>query len=212
MKATVNDYLSIQVKESLHKALQGSAAALTCAGESLGKSLSIHAAGAGVKAGAKVTTKASIYGSESSVESLFRLGFPTALSGSAIGIVAGVAVAVNIAIEGPLLARAAYKLHRKKRFGHISPAQFENGVAKATVTSVSTSLGSAGGAILGQAIIPVPIFGAALGATVGGIGGQAIGRVGGWAAERFVLEERAVTMLPLATPQLIDPPPTNELK
>lgn len=234
MKATVDNYLSIQVEEYVHKALQGGTAAIICAGAALGYTMHAHAAGAAVhagakasvivakagakagvkastKAGAKVGAKVGTYASGdaaiSGAESLFQLGFRAALSGTAIGIVAGVAVAVNLLIEGPLLAIAVYKLHRKQKFGQISMVQYDRGIVKESVTSASTVAGAVTGAIVGQVAIPVPVLGAALGGAVGGIGGQALGRIEGWAASKLVPEERAVTMLPLAAPTLIDNPP-----
>jgi len=40
-----------------------------------------------------------------------------------------------------------------------------------------------------QVAIPVPVLGAALGGAVGGIGGQAMGRIESWAASKLVPEE-----------------------
>jgi len=85
--------------------------------------------------------------------------------------------------------------------------QYDRGIVKESVTSASTVAGAVTGAIVGQVAIPVPVLGAALGGAVGGIGGQALGRFEGWAASKLVPEERAVTMLPLAAPILIDNPP-----
>ena len=225
MKATVNDHLSIQVEEGMHKALQGGTAAIICAGATLGKTLhafhahvvgaGIHTAATGVKsiatAGAKGGTKAgALYaGGGAAAGQLFQLGFRSALSGSAIGLIAGVAFAVNIAIEGPLFVRAVHKLHRKKKFGHLSSAQVEQGIVKESITSANTVAGAVGGAIVGQVAIPVPILGAAVGGAVGGFTGQTIGRLEGLTASKL-FAKRVLTLPHLVTPTLIDiPPPTD---
>jgi len=230
MMATVGDKLSIQVEKIIHKALQSGTAGFICAGASLGKSLTLntHTHGAGhaihccVKAGlkattkvsvkttAKVTGKTSVYAGSDAVtagaETFFQLGYRAALSGTAIGVVAGVAVAVNLAIEVPLLVRNVYKLHRKKKFGLISTVQYDRGIVQESIASASTVLGAVSGAIVGQVAIPVPIIGAAIGGTLGGMGGQVMGRIEGWAASKLVAGERTVTMLPLVAPTLIDNP------
>ena len=168
------------------------------------------AAKAGGKLTAKVTTYASGDAVASSAETLFQLGFRAALSGTAIGIVAGVAVAVNLLIEVPLLARSVYKLHRKKKFDQISSEEYKRGLIEESVTSANTVVGAVGGAIVGQVAIPVPVLGAAVGGAVGGIVGQACGRAEGWAVGKLVRDPKSVTMLPLTTLSFLDnPPPIN---
>ena len=169
---------------------------------------------AAAKAGGKLTAKATTYASgdavASSAETLFQLGFRAALSGTAIGIVAGAAVAVNLLIEGPLLVRSVYKLHRKKKFDQISSEEYKRGIVKESVTSANTVVGAVGGAIVGQVAIPVPVLGAAVGGAVGGIVGQACGRAEGWAVGKLVQDPKSVTMLPLTTLSFLDnPPPIN---
>ena len=153
MKATVGEYVSIQVTEHQHYALQHTTATVIVAGASLGHVHMAHAcAGAaakgivhaglkgavkggakaavkgGAKAGAKGGAKVAANAPADSAEALFQLGFRAALSGTAIGIVAGVAVAVNLAFEGPLLARSVYKLYRKQKFDQISQVEFKRGI------------------------------------------------------------------------------------
>ena len=171
---------------------------------------------AGAKAGAKAAAKAktTMYASGDAVasgaEALFQLGFRAALSGTAIGIVAGAAVAVNVLIEGPLLARSLYKLHRKKTFDQISSEEYKRGIVEESVTSANTVVGAVGGAVVGQVAIPVPVLGAAVGGAVGGIVGQACGRAEGWTAGKLIREPRSVTMLPLTKFSFLDnPPPMN---
>ena len=166
------------------------------------------------KAGGKLTAKATTYASGDAVasgaETLFQVGFRAALSGTAIGIVAGAAVAVNLLIEVPLLVRSVYKLHRKKKFDQISSEEYKRGIVKESVTSANTVVGAVGGAIVGQIAIPVPVLGAAVGGAVGGIVGQALGRVEGWALGKLVHDPKSVTMLPLTTLSFLDnPPPIN---
>ena len=239
MKATVGEYVSIQVTEHQHYALQHTTAAVIVAGASLGHVHMAHAcagaaakgiaetclksagkggataivkggAKAGTKAGAKASAKVVANAPADSAEALFQLGFRAALSGTAIGIVAGVAVAVNLAFEGPLLARSVYKLHRKKKFDQISQVEYKRGIVQESFTSANTFVGAVGGAIVGQVAIPVPALGAAIGGAVGGIVGQVCGRAEGWAAGKLISDPRPVTMSPLTTLLLFDMPPEKK--
>ena len=235
MGATVSDHLSIQVTKYQHYALQRTTAALVYTGASLGHVHTAHACTtaamqASVKAAAKASVKAAAKSGArgatragttatvdgaavSGAESLFQLGFRAALSGTAIGIVAGVAVAVNLLIEGPLLAITAYKLYRKKKFDQISQEEFTRDIVKESITSANTVVGTVGGAIVGQVAIPVPVLGAAVGGAVGGIVGQACGRAEGWAAGKLVRDPRPVTLPRLIETSFIDnPPPMDEKK
>ena len=235
MKATVGDHLSIQVTKLQHYALQRTTAALVYTGASLGHVHAAHActtaaAQASIKAAAKAGTKVIAKSGArstaragtsatadslavSGAESLFQLGFRAALSGTAIGIVAGVAVAVNIAIEGPLLAVSVYKLYRKKKFDQIPQEEFARGIVQESITSANTVVGAVGGAIVGQVAIPVPVLGAAVGGAVGGLVGQASGRAEGWAAGKLVRDPRPVTLPQLIKLSFVDnPPPLDEKK
>ena len=234
MGATVNDHLSIQVTKYQHYALQRTTAALVYTGASLGHVHTAHACTtaatqAGVKAAAKVGVKVAAKGGArggaraganaaadsavSGAESLFQLGFRAALSGTAIGIVAGVAVAVNLLIEGPLLAISVYKLYRKKKFDQLSQEEYYRGLVQESITSANTVVGAVGGAIVGQVAIPVPVLGAAVGGAVGGIVGQACGRAEGWAASKAVRDPRPVTLPQLTETSFVDnPPPLDEKK
>ena len=235
MKATVGDHLSIQVTKYQHYALQRTTAALVYTGASLGHVHAAHACTtaaaqasikAAAKAGAKVVAKSGARSTAragtsatadsaavSGAESLFQLGFRAALSGTAIGIVAGVAVAVNIAIEGPLLAVSVYKLYRKKKFDQIPQEEFARGIVQESITSANTVVGAVGGAIVGQVAIPVPVLGAAVGGAVGGLVGQASGRAEGWAAGKLVRDPRPVTLPQLIKLSFVDnPPPLDEKK
>ena len=228
MEATVSDRLSIQVTEIQHYALQRTTAALVYAGTSLGHVHTAHACTsavakgiahvsvkAAVRAGAKtvskVGAKAGAYGAADSAETLFQLGFQAAISGTALGIVGGVALAVNTALEGPLLARSVYKLYRKKKFDQLSQHEFDQSVLQEMITSANTVFWAVGGALAGQAAIPVPILGAAVGGAVGGLIGQACGRGEGWVAGKlFVGEPRHVAILPLVRLSFIDNPPLDQ--
>ena len=232
MGATVNDHLSIQVTKYQHYAFQRTTAALVYAGASLGQVHTAHAGAsaamqAGVKAAAKVGVKVGARGGAraganvvadgaavSGAESLFQLGFRAALSGTAIGIVAGVAVAVNLLIEGPLLAITVYKLYRKKKFDQLSQEEYYRGLVQESITSANTVVGAVGGAIVGQVAIPVPVFGAAVGGAVGGLVGQACGRAEGLAAGKLVHDPRPVTLPQLIESSFVDNPPPmkNEKK
>ena len=234
MGATVNDHLSIQVTKYQHYALQRTTAALVYTGASLGHVHTAHACTtaatqAGVKAAAKASVKAAAKSGArsatragttatadgaavSGAESLFQLGFRAALSGTAIGIVAGVAVAVNLIIEGPLLAVTVYKLYRKKKFDQIPKEEYYRGLVQESITSANTVVGAAGGAIVGQVAIPVPVLGAAVGGAVGGLVGQACGRAEGWAASKLVRDPRPVTLPQLIESSFVDNPPPMDKK
>ena len=228
MEATVGERLSIQVTEDQRRALEQTTAAVIYTGLAFGKINVAAARGAAsqvvvksisnaiAKGGARAVASAGAYGTadaaEAGAEALFQLGYRAALSGTAIGIVAGVAVAANV-IEGPFLARAVYKLHRKKTFHQISHEEYKWGVVQASFTSANTIVGGIGGAIVGQIAIPVPGVGAAIGGAVGGIVGQLFGRAEGWAASRIISDPRAVTLPQLIETSFIDnPPPMDEKK
>lgn len=265
MKATVGYHVSIQVEESVHKALEGGTAAVIYAGAALGKTFehtahcscatgaaklgthtiaksigktgtkattkavaAVHyscnsgavkfgtdalakpAAKCSAKAGTKAVAKVSAATTDVTTETVFQLGYTAALSGTAIGIIAGVAVAINIAIEGPLLARSVYKLHRKKKFDQISKVEFERGIVQESITSANAVAGAVVGAVVGQAAIPVPVLGAAVGGGVGGAVGQLCGRVEGLAIGKVMFEPRAVTLPPLVKTSFIDNPPPGK--
>ena len=229
MKATVGEHLSIQVTELQHQALEDTTTAVIYTGLAFGK-INVAAARGAVsqvvfksisnavaKGGARAAARTGAYGAadaaEAGAEALFQIGYRAALSGTAIGIVAGVAVAANLIIEGPFLARAVYKLHRKKKFDQIPQHEFERGVVQESITSANTVVGGVAGAILGQVVIPVPGVGAAVGGAVGGIIGQVCGKAEGWAASKLVRDPRPVTLPQLVETSFVDnPPPMDEKK
>ena len=216
MKATVDEHISIQVEKAVHEALQSGTQVrnigLKVAAKVGAKSAAKVGIKAATKAGTKVTTKvatnAGAYGTadaaEAGAEALFQLGYRAALSGTAIGIAVGAAFAVNLLVEGPLLARAIYKLYRKKKFDQISDVEMKRSIIQESITTANTVAGAVGGAALGQITIPVPVLGAALGAVVGGIVGQTCGRAEGWAARSIIKEPRHLTIPPLIKTSLVD--------
>ena len=190
-------------------------AGVKAAAKASAKAAAKSGAKAATKSGAKAagTTVTADSAAVAGAESLFQLGFRAALSGTAIGVVAGAAVAVNLLIEGPLLAVTVYKLYRKKKFDQISQEEFARGIVQESITSANTVLGAVGGAIVGQVAIPVPVLGAAVGGAVGGIVGQACGRAEGWAAGKLVHDPRPVTLPRLIETSFVDnPPPMDEKK
>ena len=227
MEATVGEHLSIQVTEHQRRALVHTTSAVVYTGRSLRKISTVTArraatkavkagikaiaksgAKAATKAGAKVTPKAS--SAALSAEALLQQGFRSAVSGTAVGVATSVAAATNVAVEGPLLAKSVYELHRKKTFDQISSGEFKRGIVQESITSANTVAGSVGGAVLGQIAMPVPVVGAAVGGAVGGIVGHAFGKVEGWALGRAISEPRPVTILPLVTLSFIDNPTKTE--
>ena len=232
MKATVGEHLSIQVTELQHQALEHTTTAVVYTGLAFGKinvaaargaasqvvvkSISNAIAKSGARAAARAGARGAAYGTadaaEAGTEALFQLGYRAALSGTSIGIVAGVAVAANLIIEGPFLLRAVYKLHRKKKFDQIPQHEFERGIVKESITSANTVVGGVAGAIVGQVAIPVPGVGAAVGGAVGGIVGQVCGRAEGWAASKLIRDPRPVTLLQLIETSFVDNPPPMDKK
>ena len=225
MEATVGERLSIKMTEDQHRALEQTTAAVMYTGLAFAQINVAAARGAASHAIVKTTfnaitraaAKTGAYGTtdaaEAGAEAIFQLGYRAALSGTAIGITAGVAVAANFVIEGPYFARAVYKLKRKKKFHQISHEEYKRGVVQASFTSANTIVGGIGGAIVGQIAIPVPGVGAAIGGAVGGIVGQLFGRAEGWAASRIISDPRAVTLPQLIETSFIDnPPPLDQKK
>ena len=106
----------------------------------------------------------------------FKAGIKAAVTGSALGTVAGVALALNLLIEGPLFARSIYKFKRQKTFGKISEIEYKRRRDTKLFTTVNSVVGGISGAIAGHAVLwQVPIVGAAIGGVVGNIAGQSIG-------------------------------------
>ena len=145
-----------------------------------------------ISAEAGVKEKVMTAGTRGGLRLGFKLGTQVALSGT---ILAGPGVGVYILVEGPILARGIYKLHRKKKFEQISEAEYTRGVIQETFTSVNVIAGSVGGAILGQILIPIPGVGAGIGGVIGTIAGQAAGKAEGLAASKLVREK--ISTLPV---------------
>lgn len=212
MKATVDDKLSIQVNEVVHKALQGSIAGVIASGVILRKSLTAHSfssANAGAIAGlaAKNTgakTVVAMYDPTDVVVPFFQQGIRSELSGTAVGLIAG--FTVTIAVEGTLLTRTIYKLHRKEKFKQISEEEFKRGLVQELFTSANTVIGVTVGTALGQAVIPVPIVGATVGGAVGGAVGQLCGKLEGWVIAKVIRNPRAVTLPQLRKTSFFDDP------
>ena len=212
----------------MHRALEGGTAAVVYAGATLGKSFyhTAHcscASGAAKfcthtiakftgKAGTKAVAKVSAATTDVATETLFQLGYTAVISGTTVGVIAGVVVAINIAIEGPLLARSVYKLHRKKKFDQVSQMEFERSVVQESITSANAAAGAIVGAVVGQVAIPVPVLGAAVGGGVGGAVGQLCGRAEGWAISKVICEPRAVTLPTLIKTSFLDNPPPMDKK
>ena len=112
---------------------------------------------------------------KASGKAVVKVGAKAAANGSVLGTVAGISFAVNLLIEGPLLARSIYKLYRQRKFGKISDQEFKRKRDSAIITSINAGLGGILGAVAGQAAIPVPILGAAIGGTIGNLAGYGCG-------------------------------------
>ncbi len=121
----------------------------------------------------------------------FNLGRRVALGSTML--LGGPGLGLFVVIEAPHLARGIYKLHRKKKFDHISKTEYQRGVIQEGFTSTNTVIGVAGGAIVGQALIPVPVLGAGIGGVVGAFAGQIAGKVEGYAVSKLI-EEKTVSL------------------
>ena len=93
----------------------------------------------------------------------------------------------NIIVDTPLLIRGLYKVHRKRKFQVISDAEAKRKATVDTFATANAVIGAVSGAVVGQALIPVPGLGALVGAFVGTLAGRSLGRMEGKsAAERFI--------------------------
>lgn len=115
--------------------------------------------------------------SKASGKAVVKAGTKAAASGSVLGTVAGISFAVNLLVDGPLLARSLYKLSRQKKFGKISNQEFQRKRATAIITTASSIAGGTLGAVAGQAAIPVPVVGAAVGGIIGNLAGYGCGQL-----------------------------------
>ena len=209
MKATVGRETSIQIDEKMHQALQYSKRAMisglgNAMASSATRATAKGALKAGVKGFAKATAKASNktfakFGAaaQGAAVDVFRIGYTAAISGTAVGLIAGVAVGVNVLIETPLFARGIYKEYRKHQFDYTSDTEYAQGVAKQSIMSANTVIGGVGGALAGQLAIPVPVLGAAVGGFFGSMVGQAAGAGQGYLVSK--LFNAKVINLPVVT-------------
>ena len=182
MIVTIGIPMSIQVNVVLHQALvvfKGSARGLrgSVISQSTGHAPKhlLHAA----KSGATLTAKAGAKGSTKVSQNSFVAGAESATSASVLGSVGGVALAVNLVVETPIIVRGTYKLRRQKKFEVITEEEYKRAVLEMAFTSANTIIGGTVGAIAGQAAIPVPIFGAVAGGILGNLVGQQLGKLGG---------------------------------
>ena len=108
----------------------------------------------------------------------FKVGIKAAATGSALGPVAGIAIAVNAVIEGPLLVRSIYKLSQRKTFSKLSELEYKRRRDTKIITTVNSILGGTLGAVAGHVVLwQVPIIGAAVGGVIGNIAGQSCGQL-----------------------------------
>lgn len=128
-------------------------------------------------------------GVKSAISSSFKMGYSAAVSGTALGLVSGVAFAANVIVESPLFIRSAYKIHRKEKFGVISRNEAKRQITIQSFTSVNTIIGRTAGAVIGQAAIPVPIVGAAIGGFAGVVVGKSLGNVEGRGVALFITDK-----------------------
>ena len=174
MIATLGIPLSIQVDKFIYSALRTTKGAI----KSLRTSCLHH--------GFHVTPESTVHGAYHSARLTsnvapkaglaFKAGVKAAATGSALGPVAGIAIALNALIEGPLLVRSIYKFKQQKTFGKLSELEYKRKRATKIFTTVNSIVGGTLGALAGHVILwQVPIAGAAIGGVVGNIAGQSCG-------------------------------------
>ena len=213
MLATIGRKLSIQVSKELYEDLSqrivsplvvhgsdviarsSSKGVLKATGKVVGSAVARAAARTAVKGGLTGATAESAEATfAGAVSNAFKVGYPAAVTGASIGIVSGVAVAANAGIEGPMLVRGIYKLHRQKKFKKISKQAYKRGVTHASITRVSTFVGGSGGALIGQVTIPVPVLGAVVGGVLGTVTGKVAGHFGGRAIANAAFKDKIVDL------------------
>lgn len=126
-----------------------------------------HAVSAGARLTSNTAPKAGL---------VFKAGVKAAAAGSTLGPVAGIAVALNALIEGPLMVRSIYKFNRQKTFGKLSELEYKRRRDTKIFTTVNSVVGGTLGALAGHVILwQVPVAGAAIGGVIGNIAGQSCG-------------------------------------
>lgn len=106
----------------------------------------------------------------------------------------GITLAISLCVEIPLLIRSLYKLYRKKKFHAISSVEYKRCLIQEIFGSIGVLLGSIGGAIIGQLIVPIPFVGTIVGGVVGVVIGQLLGSLLGWLVSRAVRGKRPVSL------------------
>ena len=152
----------------------------------------------GTNVAAKTAAKSTV---KTTSKAAFEAGSEAVISGTILGAIGGVAFGVNLLLETPFYVRGAYKLHRKKQFEMISREEYKREMIKLSLKSVNTVVGGTAGAVVGQAVIPVPVLGAVVGGFVGSLAGQACGHFEGKAIGFMIRDPTQVTLPVLHTPQ-----------
>ena len=221
MLGTIGKSISIQVSIVLRKFLHNVAHDVVALSPAFGDACMRATSKGAIKTVAKVTgtavskgvTKAVVMSGESAatqgaadvaesslnaaIDISFSIGYTAALSATTVGMVGGIALGVNLLVQGPLLIRDLYKVHRKKTFNMISSTEAKRQYAVKSITSVNTIIGGVGGALVGQVAIPVPVLGAAVGGFVGVLAGKGIGSLEGRAAAAMLIKNDKRTDLPV---------------
>lgn len=155
---------------------------------------------AAVRGGGSIAAQGAADAAETSlnfaVVNSFRVGYSAALTATTVGLVSGIALGANLAIETPLFVRNIYKIHRKRKFEMISSTEYKRQTTVKSITSANTVLGGTAGAIIGQVAIPIPIVGAAVGGFAGVIAGKGLGYLEGQGVARLFFNDKE-TDLPI---------------
>ena len=174
--AAVGHPICIQLDPQLHKILQYRK-------EDLQGHVSINKRLVSVEAGARV-----------SIHAAFKLGGRFALRNTRLGRLIGFGPGLSILAEATFFTRSIYKLNRQRKFDQITDKDYKRSVIKQTFTSTNMVIGVTAGAILGQIAIPIPGVGAAVGGTLGSLGGNGIGCIEGWAFSKLVRDDKEPTL------------------
>ena len=115
------------------------------------------------------------------------------LFGTAPGVVRNVKVcamacnvAVTLAVEGAMFAIDAFIAYCKYKSGAISSKEFRRMLIERGCEGVGGAIGTIGGGILGEILIPVPILGGCVGCILGNLVGRFLGRIIGKKAKAAI--------------------------
>ena len=185
--ATVGHPISVQVEAKIHKLLQCHVVVKTPVSVATSSSLTHAAVQGAIHTGIEAADDIVLYPT-------LEMGLVATVDSSVlIGVAGGVAVGIGLFIEGPQLAYSIYKLHRKRKFHMISDNEYKKRVGREVIHKGSLAVGGVCGAVIGQALIPVPVVGAVVGAISGTMIGIGVGEAAGAIFYKHAFEDNKPT-------------------